>query len=145
MTITTVAELMTEDPLCVLRSASLKDAHDLMRQKNVRHIPVIDVSGELVGMLTQKIMIAKVMGLIAQYGAVALERKEKQLLVSELMATDFATVTAEQSLAEVADFFVSNRHGCLPVVDSENKITGILTSSDFVRLAARLLQPMPQD
>ncbi|SNY46269.1 CBS domain-containing protein [Arsukibacterium tuosuense] len=144
MTITTVAELMTADPLCVLRSASLKDAHDLMRQKNVRHIPVIDANGELVGMLTQKIMIAKVMGLMAQYGAVALERKEKQLLVSELMATDFAAVNAEQSLSDVADFFVSNRHGCLPVVDSANKIIGILTSSDFVRLAARLLKAKPQ-
>ncbi|WP_214000698.1 CBS domain-containing protein [Arsukibacterium sp.] len=144
MTITTVAELMTADPLCVLRSDSLKDAHDLMREKNVRHIPVIDANGELTGMLTQRIMIAKVMGLMAQYGAVALERKEKQLLVSELMATDFAAVTAEQSLAEVADFFVANRHGCLPVVDSANKIIGILTSSDFVRLAARLLKPQAQ-
>ncbi|WP_019675424.1 HPP family protein [Arsukibacterium perlucidum] len=144
MTITTVAELMTADPLCLLRSASLKDAHDLMRQKNVRHIPVIEANGELVGMLTQKIMIAKVMGLMAQYGATALERKEKQLLVSELMATDFAAVTAEQPLVEVADFFVTNRHGCLPVVDGDNKITGILTSSDFVRLAARLLKPTAQ-
>jgi CBS domain-containing membrane protein len=141
MTATTVAELMTADPLCVFRIASLKDAHDLMRQKNVRHIPVIEANGELVGMLTQKIMITKVMGLMAQYGATALERKEKQLLVSELMATDFATVTANQSLAEVAEFFVTNRHGCLPVIDENNKITGILTSSDFVRLAARLLTP----
>lgn len=144
MTITTVAELMTADPLCLLRSASLKDAHDLMREKNVRHIPVIETNGELVGMLTQKIMIAKVMGLMAQYGATALERKEKQLLVSELMATDFAAVTAEQPLVEVADFFVANRHGCLPVVDGDNKIIGILTSSDFVRLAARLLKPTAQ-
>lgn len=143
MTVSTVSELMTADPLCVLRSASLKDAHDLMRQKNVRHIPVIDSNGELVGMLTQKIMIGKVMGLMAQYGATALERKEKQQLVSELMATDFASVNAEQSLAEVADFFVNHRHGCLPVVDADNKIIGILTSSDFVRLAANLLKAVP--
>ncbi|MDX1536601.1 HPP family protein [Arsukibacterium sp.] len=144
MTIATVAELMTADPLCVLRSDSLKDAHDLMREKNVRHIPVIDANGELAGMLTQKIMIAKVMGLMAQYGAAALERKERQVLVSELMATDFAAVTAEQPLIEVADYFVSNRHGCLPVVDADNKISGILTSSDFVRLAARLLKTSAQ-
>lgn len=144
MTIVTIAELMTADPLCVLRSDSLKDAHDLMREKNVRHIPVIDANGELAGMLTQKIMIAKVMGLMAQYGAAALERKEKQVLVSELMATDFAAVTAEQPLTEVVDYFVSNRHGCLPVVGNDNKITGILTSSDFVRLAARLLKTSAQ-
>ena len=47
MTITTVAQLMTADPLCVTREASLKDAHDLMRGKNIRHIPVIDADGIL--------------------------------------------------------------------------------------------------
>ncbi|MDX3774981.1 CBS domain-containing protein [Chromatiaceae bacterium AAb-1] len=140
MAVTTVAELMTADPFCVTRDASLKDAHDLMREKNVRHIPVIDSKGELAGMLTQKIMITKVMGLMAQYGATALERKEKQQLVSEVMATDFAAVEPQQPLKEVARFFVKNRHGCMPVVNSDNKLVGILTSSDFVRLAADLLE-----
>ncbi|WP_333607601.1 CBS domain-containing protein [Arsukibacterium sp.] len=139
MTIRTVAQLMTADPLCVTRKSTLKDAHDLMREKNIRHIPVIDENGELVGMLTQKIMIAKVMGLMAQFGAIALERKEKQQLVADMMASDFAAVTADQSLQQVAGFFVKNRHGCMPVVDEHNKLKGILTSSDFVRLAAELL------
>lgn len=139
MTIKTVADLMTPDPLSLLRSASLKEAHDLMREKNIRHIPVIDENGQLVGMLTQKVMMAAVIGLLAKYGATALERKEKQQLVADLMLTDFATITAEQSLREVAAFFVKNRHGCLPVITAENKLVGILTSSDFVRLAAELL------
>lgn len=135
----TVAELMTADPLSITRSASLKDAHDLMREKNIRHIPVIDEHGMLVGMLTQKVMMAAVIGLLAKYGATALERKEKQQLVVDLMLTDFATVAPQQSLKEVAVFFVRNRHGCLPVVEEGNKLVGILTSSDFVRLAADLL------
>lgn len=139
MSIKTVADLMTADPLSLLRSASLKDAHDLMREKNIRHIPVIDEQGQLVGMLTQKVMMAAVIGLLAKYGATALERKEKQQLVADLMLTDFATISAEQSLREVAAFFVKNRHGCLPVITAENKLIGILTSSDFVRLAAELL------
>lgn len=139
MTIKTVADLMTPDPLSLLRSASLKEAHDLMREKNIRHIPVIDENGQLTGMLTQKVMMAAVIGLLAKYGATALERKEKQQLVADLMLTDFATITAAQSLREVATFFVKNRHGCLPVITAENKLVGILTSSDFVRLAAELL------
>lgn len=139
MTIKTVADLMTPDPLSLQRSASLKEAHDLMREKNIRHIPVIDENGQLTGMLTQKVMMAAVIGLLAKYGATALERKEKQQLVADLMLTDFATITAAQSLREVAAFFVKNRHGCLPVITAENKLVGILTSSDFVRLAAELL------
>lgn len=139
MALLTVAELMTADPLSITRAASLKDAHDLMREKNIRHIPVIDEQGILVGMLTQKVMMAAVIGLLAKYGATALERKEKQQLVVDLMLTDFATVAPQQSLKEVATFFVQNRHGCLPVVQDGNKLVGILTSSDFVRLAASLL------
>ncbi|NOU51624.1 CBS domain-containing protein [Pseudoalteromonas sp. JBTF-M23] len=135
----TVADLMTADPFVVSLKASLKDAHDLMREKNIRHIPVIDEQGILQGMLTQKIMIAKVMGIMATYGANALERKEKYTLVEDIMTTDFASIQPTQSLAEVAEFFVSNRHGCMPVVDDNNKLLGILTSSDFVRLAAALL------
>ncbi|WP_152086982.1 CBS domain-containing protein [Pseudoalteromonas sp. A25] len=135
----TVADLMTADPFAVSLKASLKDAHDLMREKNIRHIPVIDEQGILQGMLTQKIMIAKVMGIMATYGANALERKEKYTVVEDIMATDFASIKPEQNLAQVADFFVSNRHGCMPVVDENNKLLGILTSSDFVRLAAALL------
>jgi CBS domain-containing membrane protein len=139
MTIATIAELMTADPLCLTRDGSLKDAHELMRGKNIRHIPVIDDKGALVGMLTQKIIVAKVLSLMAQFGATALDRKEKQQLVADLMVTDFAAVSPDQSLKEVAGFFVSNRHGCMPVVDKNNKLKGILTSSDFVRLAADLL------
>ncbi|MEE2024745.1 MULTISPECIES: CBS domain-containing protein [Alkalimonas] len=139
MTAKTVAELMTANPLFVRREQSLKDAHDLMRNKNIRHIPVLDEQDKLVGVLTQKKMIATVMGLLAKYGTSALERKEKQQIIGELMDTDFATVQPEQALAEVISYFLKNKHGCLPVVDADDQLLGILTSSDFVRLAGQLL------
>ncbi|MDK1288794.1 HPP family protein [Pseudoalteromonas umbrosa] len=135
----TVEQLMTPDPLAVKSTHTLHDAHNLMREKNIRHIPVIDDDGHLVGMLTQKIMIAKVMNILSTYGNLALERKEKQEKVSEVMAEDFVSVTPSQSLHEVVTYFVENRHGCMPVVDEHKKLLGILTSSDFVRLAAALL------
>lgn len=140
MTAKSVAELMTANPLFVRREQTLKDAHDLMRTKNIRHIPVLDEQDKLVGVLTQKKMIATVMGLLAKYGTSALERKEKQQIIGELMDTDFATVQPQQSLAEVISYFLKNKHGCLPVVDDNEQLLGILTSSDFVRLAGQLLE-----
>ncbi|MEE1999890.1 CBS domain-containing protein [Alkalimonas sp. MEB108] len=140
MTAKSVAELMTSNPLFVRREQTLKDAHDLMRTKNIRHIPVLDEQDKLVGVLTQKKMIATVMGLLAKYGTSALERKEKQQIIGELMDTDFATVKPQQSLAEVISYFLKNKHGCLPVVDDNDQLLGILTSSDFVRLAGQLLE-----
>ncbi|MBE0369398.1 CBS domain-containing protein [Pseudoalteromonas aurantia] len=135
----TVSDLMTHKPYSVNQEQSLRDAHDLMRTKNVRHIPVTNEQGSLCGMLTQKIMIAEVMRIIATYGPTALERKEKHTLVSDIMATDFVCIGPEENLSKVAQFFVDNRHGCMPVTNVQKELIGILTSSDFVRLAAALL------
>ena len=135
----TVSDLMTSNPFAMKAENTLHDAHNLMKEKNVRHIPIIDENGLLVGMLTQKIMIKNVMGIVATYGENALKRKERQTKVLDVMATDFKSVTPNQPLHDVARFFVENRHGCMPVVDEQNKLVGILTSSDFVRLAAALL------
>ncbi|TMO60059.1 CBS domain-containing protein [Pseudoalteromonas citrea] len=135
----TVADLMTPNPFSVKQDQSLRDAHDLMRTKGIRHIPVVDHQGALCGMLTQKVMVAEVMRILANYGPNALERKEKHTTVTEIMATDFTSLTPEQSLSDVAQFFVDNRHGCMPVINRDNTLLGILTSSDFVRLAAALL------
>lgn len=134
-----VSDLMTPDPVAINQQDSLKVAHDLMREKNIRHIPVVNEQGELQGMLTQKIMIANVMKILATYGQLALERKEKQQRVEEVMATDFVAIRPDEKLKDVATYFVKNRHGCLPVINDNSELVGILTSSDFVRLAAALL------
>ena len=59
---------------------------------------MINEHGGLVGMLTQKIMIAQVMNIMANYSASALERKEKQTKVVDIMATDFTSISPEQPL-----------------------------------------------
>jgi CBS domain-containing protein len=49
-----VTDLMTANPFSLNVKSTLHDAHNLMKEKNVRHIPVIDEDGAFVGMLTQK-------------------------------------------------------------------------------------------
>ncbi|GAB0110143.1 CBS domain-containing protein [Pseudoalteromonas distincta] len=135
----TVSDLMTTNLFTVSTSSTLHDAHNLMKEKSIRHIPVVDENNLLVGILTQKIMIAKVMGIVTTFGENSLQRREKKIKVEDIMTTDFIRLAPSQSLQEVVTFFVENRHGCMPVVDENNKLLGLLTSSDFVKLAARLL------
>lgn len=137
----TAADIMTKDLVTLPFNATLKDAHSLTRDKGIRHLPIMD-GEQFVGMLTQKRMIATVINLLATYGANALERREGQSPVSELVETDCATVTPDTPLLAVTDFFLKHRHGCLPVVSDGGKLVGILTSSDFVRLCRNLLAAM---
>nr|WP_325050648.1 CBS domain-containing protein [Pseudoalteromonas sp. T1lg10] len=132
-------DLMTASPITIAADAALYDVHQLMRQYNIRHIPVTDDKQHLVGMLTQKVIIAQVMKIISVFGADALERKEKQTPVSEIMLTRFDTVDSSDQLIDIAKFFLNNRHGCMPVLEAK-KLVGVLTSSDFVRLSISLME-----
>ncbi|WP_417613950.1 HPP family protein [Oceanisphaera sp.] len=135
-----VGDIMTRDLLTLDQSATLKDAHDLMREKSIRHIPVVDpLTGKLLGILTQKSMITTIMRLLSDYGVSALERRERECRVVEIMDSDFESVDLHAPLTEVVSFFLKNKHGCLTIVDDKQCLSGIVTSSDFVRLCARLL------
>ncbi|QUN05293.1 CBS domain-containing protein [Shewanella yunxiaonensis] len=136
-----VQDIMTADVVCIRDGASIKDAHQLMQSRGVRHLPVIsEVDGTLVGLLTHKKMVATVIGLLNRYGSGALERRERYTPLAELMETDFTPLTSTTPLTEVVDYFVGNKLGCLPVIDSNRKVLGIITSSDFVKLCAQLLK-----
>lgn len=135
-----VGDIMTREVLTLDQTATLKDAHDMMREKSIRHIPVVDpLTGKLMGVLTQKRMISTIMSLLSDYGVSALERRERQCRVVEIIDPDFESVDEHAPLTEVVAFFLKNKHGCLTIVDAEHRLTGIVTSSDFVRLCAELL------
>lgn len=141
MAVEQIGDIMTRQVLTLDQNSTLKDAHDLMREKSIRHIPVTDQdSGRLLGVLTQKRMIATVMSLLADYGVSALERRERLVRVMDIIDADFESVDAGAPLTEVVPFFLSNKHGCLTVVDEEGRLQGMVTSSDFVRLCAELLK-----
>jgi CBS domain-containing membrane protein len=55
------------------------------------------------------------------------------------MTRDVQTVRAETPLGNAAQLMLRGKVGCLPVIDADNKLVGILTEADFVKLSAALL------
>lgn len=135
----TIADLMTRNVLSIDLNNSMLDLHQMMKDHNIRHIPVLE-NGCFYGMVTQKSVLAKTMYLLDKYGVNALQRREKQVPVSELVDKDVVFANQTMPLTDAARFFLNNRHGCLPIVDDENQLLGIVTSSDFVRLSLTLLE-----
>lgn len=140
----TVASIMSTNLVTLSPNANLHDAHQISREKSIRHIPIINSDGEIIALATQKVLIANVMQILADYGERAIVRKEKMTDIMTVAESDFDTVSPDTQLSDVADFFLSNKHGCLPVVEQNNRLVGIITSSDFVRLAATLLTELKQ-
>jgi CBS domain-containing protein/gamma-glutamyl:cysteine ligase YbdK (ATP-grasp superfamily) len=128
----TVEQFMSTD-LFTVRPDDLVDlAASVMDWRHVRHVPVEDDQGRLVGLVTHRALLHLFChGLPSQ--------AEKPLTVREIMKTAPLTVSSSTLTLEAMEIMQSNRVGCLPVVD-DGRLVGILTSYDFLAGAARIFR-----
>ena len=141
----TVADIMTANPYCLKDTDNLFDGRNLMRHQSIRHIPIIhSESGHFVGMLTQKKVLSSAISIITDKGFSYLQEEESKKSIADLMDTQVPVASSDMTLLEAAQFFVNNRHGCLAIVD-DNKVVGVVTSGDFVKLSLHFLQQEGQE
>ncbi len=79
----TVSKVMTEEPLCILDDSSLKDALVLSRSRKLRHLPVVNEQGQLVGMVHQTLMVDAYINLIERNSELESYIEELKLLSLE--------------------------------------------------------------
>lgn len=129
-----VSDVMTRDVATLGRNDSLRTADDVMRLGRIRHLPIVDEDGELAGIVSQRDLfhggLIKALG----YGTHARGRALDSLVVKEAMKTDVVTTTPETDIVQAARLMLEKKIGCLVVLEGR-KLVGILTESDFVRLA----------
>jgi len=133
-----VSDLMTAPVFTLNVDDTLGLAEDLMNLQRIRHIPVVDREGVLVGLVTHRDLLkASVSTLV---GISPMEQHEiyESIPVREIMRTDVLTVDVEMDLGTAAQLMMDNRVGCLPVVCGD-KLVGILTDFDFLRFAVEFL------
>jgi len=128
----TVEQFMSTDLFTVRPDDLLDLAASVMDWQHVRHVPVEDEQGRLVGLITHRALLHL---LVKGSPSPA----EKALTVRDLMKTDPLFVSSSTPTLEALEIMQSNRIGCLPVVD-DGKLVGILTSYDFLAGAARIFR-----
>jgi len=130
-----VRDVMTQDVLSVERNQKLSTVDDIMRLGRIRHVLVVNETGDLEGVVSQRDLfhggLLKALG----YGARAKEHALDTLLVKEAMNTEPITTTPDASLQSAARLMAEHKIGCLPVLEA-GRVVGILTEGDFVLLAA---------
>lgn len=131
-----VRDLMSSTVFASTPGDSVESLRDLMYEHNVRHIPVVDADGELVGLVSQRDLLRN--SLVEQPDVPGFVEDEilRRLHVSELMTTGVESIDPESDIRSAADLMIEYKYGCLPVVEGR-KLVGILTEADFVRLMAQ--------
>jgi CBS domain-containing membrane protein len=125
---------MTKDLVTLGRNDTLRSADDVMRLGRIRHLPVVDEDGSLVGIVSQRDLFHGGLMRALGYGSFAQAKALDTMVVKEAMHTEVLTTTPETPLAEAAKLMLERKVGCLVVLDG-GKLAGILTESDFVKLA----------
>jgi CBS domain-containing membrane protein len=136
----TLDAIMTTDLVTVSLSTSLAEARSLMQEHRIRHLPVVNDGGELVGLLTQSDVLAATDSILRDDDN---RIRAREILIQDVMVTKVATVDETASLRQAALFLEKHRIGCLPVV-SEEKLVGIITDTDFVGVAINLLEQLEE-
>jgi acetoin utilization protein AcuB len=127
-----VEDVMTRQPLTIGPDAPVRTARDLMRDKGVRHLPVVDPTGRLLGILTDRdLEHAAFMPALSDYLGWAASRL-KAPRVRDLMTWSVVTTTPGATLAQAGLTIFERRIGCLPVVE-DGRLVGILTERDILK------------
>lgn len=134
-----VKNIMTKDVFTLNQLESLSAAKDLMDLARIRHIPIVDDQGKFVGLLTHRDILAATISELAGIDRETQDEIESGIPIQEIMQTDVVTVGAELSLKEAARLLLEEKYGCLPVV-CEEKLCGIITEADFLRLTIDLME-----
>lgn len=126
----TVGQFMSTD-LFTVRPDDLADlVASVMDWKHVRHVPVEDDEGHLLGLVSHRDLLR----LIAQGTANA-----EPIAVKNIMTPNPVTVTPQTATLDAIALMRRHKIGCLPVVENE-KLVGIVTAYDFLTLSAALIE-----
>jgi len=134
----TVSDWMTRAVVMVDSEERMDIAQMLMMLVASRHIPVVDRGG-LVGVISLRDLLAA--GLPA-FRSTSVERREhlKTVKARQVMSRTPVVARPFDSLASAAAQLVTHRISCLPVIDEDDALVGMLTSTDLTRYAIRCLE-----
>ena len=134
-----VADLMSTDLVTLTEDETLAHAQRCMARGRIRHLPVVR-DGRLVGLVTHRDLLAASFSIFAEVEHNEQRRIFDTVRVVDAMHRDVVTVPPELTVSRAAQILLDNKYGCLPVVDAEGLLVGILTEADFLRLTVRLLK-----
>ena len=129
---TRVADIMTRDPVSIDRELRITTALEIMTANNVRRLPVVSSTGRVIGVISKNdILIA----LPREHGGLATTVADVPY-VKEVMNDYVYTIGPDDTIARAAQMMVNHKISCLPVLDENRKMIGIVTESDIFKFVA---------
>jgi acetoin utilization protein AcuB len=128
-----VKDWMTKEPLVVSPKTSMEEAIRAMREKRVRHLPVVKEDDTLVGIVTQTDLLQASPSPATSLSVWEINFLLAKMQVRDAMTTEVVVVDEECPLEEAALVMAEHKFGCLPVVHGK-RLVGIITETDLFNI-----------
>jgi CBS domain-containing protein len=122
----TAQDVMTGDPIFTTRDQLLNAAAELMFERRIRHLPVLDDHNRVIGMLSDR-------DVRSAFGNPLLASLRPKLRVEDAMSHVASVSAPTDSVSTLKSIFLDTRVGAIPVVDADEKLVGIVSYLDVLR------------
>ena len=129
-----VSTTMVKDLITVNPETKLADAKSLMEENGIRHLPVIDAGGKLVGIVSDRDMRdAQPSSLLSEEDYNRTFAKVMSHTVAEIMTKDPLTISVFYTLQDTLLVMQQRKVGALPVIDEDGVLKGIMSTRDLLK------------
>ncbi|MFH7025804.1 MAG: CBS domain-containing protein [Heteroscytonema crispum UTEX LB 1556] len=147
----TVADVMSREPITVRAETPLKEAIQILAERRISGLPVVDDTGKLVGIISETDLMWQETGVTPPAYIMFLDsviylknpatydrdlHKALGQTVGEVMSKNPVTISGDKSLKEAARIMHDRNVHRLPVLEGEGQVIGILTRGDIIRAMA---------
>jgi acetoin utilization protein AcuB len=134
-----VRDFMTKDPVTLRQDDLLRQAVEIVMVRRIRHIPVLDESGALVGIVTDRDVQATLPSPLSAAAPEEYEALLETTPLSRIMTRNVVTVGADDLAAEAVETLLADRIDGLPVLEG-GRLVGIFTVRDALRAYLEILR-----
>ena len=128
-----VKERMTRRPILVAPDVSISEALNLMKREKVRRLPVVDKTGHLLGIVSDKDLLHASPSPATSLSVWEVTYLLGKIKVEDVMTKKVITVTEDTPIEDAARIMADNKIGGLPVVHEHGAVVGIITETDIFK------------
>ena len=133
-----VKDRMTLNPVTITPTTSFPEAFQIIRERRIRHLPVVDRKGKLKGIVALTDLLRASPSQATTLSVFELNYLLANLHVQEVMTSPPITVPEDAPLEEAARIMVDNKIGCLPVMRN-GELQGLITETDIFETFVEVL------
>ena len=134
-----VRERMTSPAVTITPDTPFQEAFKLMRDKKFRRLPVVDSTGKIVGIVSERDMLHASPSPATSLSVWEVNYLLWKLKISDIMTHNVLTLHQDTPIEDAASLMVTHKIGGVPVVDDGGKVVGVITETDIFRAFVEML------